>query len=275
LQVQFQAAAQHALFVSARNFYGVISVVERNVDDPARRVFNFYSGRIIHGLQFADAAKRREPTAYFGPSTGVGQTFAAVGNQKDFRVGIVGLGVGTLAAYAQAGQYFRFYELNDDVERFARKYFTYLGDCRGKCDVVLGDGRLSLEREAPQQFDLFVIDVFSGDAVPMHLFTKEAFETYKRHLRPDAVVAVHISNRYLDLSPVIAGLADHFGYSPRRVVSEGDADKGQFPADWIVLTRGPAAGVDQVKTAAGATSPAPDRKILWTDDHSNLFDILK
>jgi spermidine synthase len=184
-------------------------------------------------------------------------------------VGIIGLGVGTLATYAQPGQYYRFYEINDNVERFADKYFSYLADCRGTCDVVLGDGRLSLEREQPQRFDVLVLDAFSGDAVPTHLLTKEAFEIYRKHLRPGATVAVNISNRYLDLSPVVAGLADHFGYRLRRVQSPGDAALGQFPADWIVLT--PPSKTAHVQTAAAP----PARKILWTDDHSNLFEILK
>jgi hypothetical protein len=267
---QLQATREHELFTSARNFYGVISVLERDVDDPARHVFNFYSGRIVHGLQFAEPAKKHEPTAYFGRSTGVGQTLAAAGNRKGLRVGVIGLGIGTLATYAQPGQGYRFYEINEDVERFAKKYFSYLADCRGKCDVVLGDGRLSLEREAPQQFDVLVLDAFSGDAVPTHLLTKEAFDIYRKHLRPNATVAVNISNRYLDLSPVVAGLAEHFGYRLRRIQSPGDASLGQFPADWMVLTKESTAS-PQVQTSAAP----PTRTILWTDDHSNLFEILK
>ena len=270
-----RAAAGDALHESARNFYGVISVLEREVDDPDRHVFNFYSGRIVHGLQFADAEKRREPTAYFGRSTGVGQTLASLDDRSDLRVGVVGLGVGTLAVYAQPGQYFRFYELNDDVQRFAEKYFTYLADCRGQYDVVLGDGRLSLEQEPAQQFDLLILDAFSGDAVPTHLLTKEAFEIYERHLRPEAPVAVNISNRYLDLSPVVAGLADAFGFDAKRVSSPGDSARGEFPAEWMVLTRPGDSDVAQVKTASSTVGSGLQRTILWTDDHSNLFEILK
>ena len=271
---QLVSSAKDELFVSARNFYGVISAVERDADDPAKHVYNFYSGRIVHGVQFADPKLRQEPTAYFGRTTGVGQTLGKLGQRPDLRVGVVGLGIGTLAAYAQPGQYFRFYELNDDVQAFADKYFSYLRDCRGKCDVVLGDGRLSLEREQPQEFDVLVLDAFSGDAVPTHLLTEEAFEIYHRHLRPGATIAVNISNRYLDLSPVVAGLADRFGYSMSRTLSAADPAKGQFPADWIVLTPRGAGAVPQVKTAAGVENASP-RKILWTDDHSNLFEILK
>jgi spermidine synthase len=271
---QLARSAEQELFVSARNFYGVISAVERDAKDPARHVYNFYSGRIVHGVQFVDPQMRHEPTAYFGRTTGVGQTLSKLNKLPDLRVGVVGLGIGTLAAYAQPGQYFRFYELNDDVKTFADKYFSYLRDCRGKCDVVLGDGRLSLEREQPQQFDLLVLDAFSGDAVPTHLLTQEAFEIYRRHLRPGATIAVNISNRYLDLSPVVAGLANRFGYTTSRTLSAADSSKGQFPADWIVLTPATAHDVRQVKTAAGSEG-AGEREILWTDDHSNLFEILK
>jgi len=271
---QFKAAADHELYRSARNFYGVISVLERNMDIPDQHVYRFYSGRIVHGLQFADEAKRREPTAYFGRNTGVGQAFAALDNRPDLRVGVIGLGIGTLAAYAPEHSYFRFYEINADVEKFANDYFSYLRDCQGQHDVVIGDGRLSLENEPPQQFDLLVLDAFSGDAVPTHLLTKQAFEIYQKHLQSGATVAVNISNRYLDLSGVIAGLADQFGYDLRRVTSPGDPVAGYFPADWIVLTpRGK--GISQTLTADGASAPVTAPHVLWTDDHSNLFEILK
>ncbi|MEX0679237.1 MAG: fused MFS/spermidine synthase [Pirellulales bacterium] len=269
-----RAAARHELFKTARSFYGVISVLERDADDPSRHTFNLYNGRIVHGLQFTDPAKNREPTAYFGRPSGAGQAFAALAGRKDLRVGVVGLGVGTVATYAEPGQSFRFYEINEDVLRFAKKYFTYLDDCRGRYEVVLGDGRLSLEREKPQDFDLLILDVFSGDAVPTHILTKEAFEIYNRHLRPDSVIAVNISNRYLDLSPVIAGLADHFGYRMRQVHSPANPALRQFPADWVLLSpRGPR-DVPETKTA-DVSGASPKRKVLWTDDHSNLFEILK
>jgi hypothetical protein len=268
-----EAARYGEVFVSSRNFYGVISVFERDIDDPAKHTFNFCSGRIIHGVQFVDPAKRHEPTAYFGHTAGIGRAFAQVNPRKDLRVGVIGLGVGTIATYAQPGEYFRFYELNGDVLDFANKYFTYLSDCRGKCDVVLGDGRLSLEREKPQQFNLLVLDAFSGDAVPTHLLTREAFEIYQRHLAPDATVAVNISNCYLNLSPVVAGLADHFGYKQQRVTSPADPSQGLLLADWIVLSKPAQSGTPEVRTSDAESTKA--KAILWTDDYSNLFEILK
>ena len=269
---QLQSSAASELPANLRNFYGVISVQERYVDDPGQRTVYFYSGRIAHGLQFVDPAKRREPTAYYGRSTGVGQLLTALADRPELRVGAVGLGVGTLATYAQAGQFYRFYELNGDVQKFAEKHFGFLGDCRGQHEVVLGDARLSLEREEPQNFDVLVLDAFSGDAIPAHLLTREAFEIYARHLRPDSIIAVHISNRYLDLSQAVAGLADELGFSSRRIISAGDASTGQFPADWILLARDPAALAAFAPPTAADT---PLRKVLWTDDHSDLFGILK
>ncbi len=271
---KFHAARQHERFATARNFYGVISVQERDIDDPARHTINFYSGRIAHGLQFVDPLKRNEPTAYYGRAAGVGRLMTALADRRDLRVGVVGLGVGTLAAYAQPGQYFRFYELNADVLKFAREHFSFLSDCRARQETVLGDARLSLEREAPQDFDVLVLDAFSGDAIPAHLLTREAFDIYLRHLRPGAVVAVHISNRYLDLSPVIAALADEFGLALRRVVSAADPATQQFPADWILLLRDRAA-LAAIAIPPDSEQPASGKKLLWTDDHSNLFEILK
>jgi len=266
---QFDVAGGHAFSTSARNFFGVVSVVERHPDNPAEHTMNFYSGRIVHGLQFVDPAKRHEPTAYYGRTSGVGEAFAELADRESLKVGAVGLGVGTVAAYARPGDDFRFYELNPDVLAAARKHFSYLADCQGKSEVVLGDARLSLEREEPQHFNLLVLDAFSGDAVPAHLLTREAFEIYQRHLQPDGMIAVHISNRYLDLRPVLAGLARRFGYSMREVESAGDPSLGQFPARWLLLTRQPAGAKE---TDDGAV---PGRAILWTDEHSNLFEILK
>jgi hypothetical protein len=271
---QFQAAREHELFVTARNFYGVISVLECNADNPQRHTLNFYSGRIVHGIQFVAPEKRRQPTAYLGRSTGVGIALAELEHNPRARVGVVGLGMGTLAVYAQPGQTYRFYEINADVLRFADEYFSFLRDCLGTTEVVLGDGRLSLEQEEPQGFDLLVLDVFTGDAVPTHLLTKEAFDTYRRHLQPGARLAFHISNRYLDLTPVVAGLADHFGYSMQHVVSPANPALGQFAADWIVLSP-PTAGNAQHLTGAQESRAAGQRTLLWTDDRSNLFEILK
>jgi hypothetical protein len=256
----------------ARNFYGVVRVVERQKEVPELHQRNFYSGRIVHGIQFLDPHLRRRPTAYFGPNTGVGRAFAHVNRQNNIRVGVVGLGVGSLAAYGRKGDYYLFYEINPDVPRFAEEYFSFLRDCPAQTEVVLGDGRLSLEREPSQQFDLLVLDAFSGDAVPTHLLTREAFEIYLPHLKPDSVVAVNISNRYLGLSPVVRALAKEFVFKSVHLISKGDAQRGLFDAEWMLLARD-----EQVLARHRADSEHDDDgpSILWTDDHSNLFEILR
>ena len=212
---QFGTAAAQRADLRARIFLASFrsSSAMSTIRPSTRR--NFYSGRIVHGLQFVDAEKRHEPTAYYGRGAGVGQALAELADRPNLRIGAVGLGVGTIATYARPGDTLRFYEINPDVIRIAREHFSFLADCQGECDVVLGDARLSLEKESPQHFDLLVLDAFSGDAVPAHLLTREAFEIYRRHLQPDGMIAVHISNRYLDLRPVLAGLAEQFGYSLR------------------------------------------------------------
>jgi protein-L-isoaspartate O-methyltransferase/lipoprotein signal peptidase len=259
--------------VQTRSFYGTANVVERDVADPAQHKMLMYSGRIVHGVQFAAAEKRDQPNAYFGPQSGVGRIFTLLQNQPNARVGVIGLGAGTMAAYCQPGQYFRFYEVNPRMQELAEEYFSYLSDCKGICDVVMGDGRLSLEREAPQQFDLLVLDAFSGDAVPTHLLTREAMDAYLRHLTPNGSLAFNISNRYLNLVPVVKRLAEHGGFTALHVSSKGDSAAWQFPAEWMLLVR------DEPTLAAlkpYAHDDAEDKQFaLWTDHYSNLFEILK
>ncbi|HEY1784459.1 MAG TPA: fused MFS/spermidine synthase, partial [Pirellulales bacterium] len=198
-----------------RNFYGVVTVYERDADKPLEHDFAFFSGNIMHGAQYVDPAQHDRPQTYYTAPTGIARTIDYLHNSRgDIRMGVVGLGIGTLAAYAQEGDHFVFYEINPNVVMLAQKYFTYLskgGDRVG--EVVLGDARISLERQAPEHFDLLVLDAFSGDAIPVHLLTAEAFEIYDRHLdSAGATIVVNITNHYLDAGPVVAGLAHKFGY---------------------------------------------------------------
>ncbi len=267
------------LNLSSRSFYGVSRVIERESNDPQQHKYLMYSGRIVHGVQFVDPAKHLLPNAYFGPETGCGRAFEFFANRPDLRVGVVGLGAGTMATYARPGQHFRFYEINPDMLRLADKYFSYLKDCRGQVEVKLGDGRLTLEREASStaepQFDLLVLDAFSGDSVPAHLLTKEAFEIYLKRLKPDGAIAVNISNRYLNLAPVVCGVARQFGLTPLRFSSLGNSAEGKFPAEWLLLTKNPELISKYPEAAEVAAAVRPIRNGYWTDDHSNLFEILK
>jgi spermidine synthase len=205
--------------------------------------------------------------------------FARNPHDRALRVGAIGLGVGTIAAYGLHGDYIRFYEINPAVTKIADEsgYFTYLRDSRARIEIVPGDARLSMERELAngnsQSFDVLVLDAFSGDAIPAHLLTLEAFEVYLRELNPDGVIAIHVTNRYLDLQPVVQAIANHLGLQSGRIhQSAGPLVK---PSDWIMLARNNSV-LGQAAFAASLKPLHSQRKVrLWTDDYSNLFQILK
>jgi hypothetical protein len=273
LRCQAAELFSNSLAVS-RNFYGVLRVREEFPGDPNKHRYCLAHGRILHGLQFASEEKRRRPTAYFDEHSGIGLTFRHLLPQGSRRVGVIGLGVGTLAAYGRQGDSFRFYEINPDVIRLAEEYFTYLKDCPADAAVVLGDARLSLERESGQDFDLLVLDAFSGDAIPTHLLTREAFAIYLRHMAPGGVLAAHISNRHVDLAPVLIGLADHFGLESICVTAKHDEQNELSASRWILLSeRDLLAGSPEI---AAVATPLDQPKVpLWTDDFHNLFQILR
>jgi len=259
----------------SRNFYGVLRVAAHDSETPMQTYYALQHGRIDHGGQFAAPERRRRPTTYYGEESGVGLALLNTARSSGLRVGIVGLGAGTLAAYGRPGDWFTFYEINPAVRDIATRRFTYLSDSPAKCDIALGDARMSLERQAPQNFDVLVLDAFSSDAIPVHLLTREAFETYLKHLKKEGVLAVHISNRYLDFSPVIRTLASHFRLGAVLIESESDPEAEIDEATWMLLTRNTAfLGLADIQHAA-AEPPTTVHPILWTDDHSNLFQILK
>jgi hypothetical protein len=236
-------------------------------DDHA---FVMRNGRVLHGLQMGHPELRRWPTTYYGPQSGIGRLLAADREAPGRRIGIVGLGVGTLAAYGRPQDELRFYELDPNVLRLADQYFTFLKDCPGKVDVVLGDARASLEREPRQAFDVLVLDAFSSDAIPVHLLTREAFAVYLRHLKPQAAIAVHVSNEHLDLAPLLVGLAQEFGLGAERLITEGDGNSGITVADWVLLRHDAAR-----RAMSTARSPRATHAIVWTDKYSNLLGLLK
>ncbi|MGO4381997.1 spermidine synthase [Pseudoduganella sp. RAF19] len=255
--------------VKDRNFYGTIKVQEAmRGHDHVRQLEH---GAIMHGYQYLDQARRRWPTAYFGTDSGAGIAVQAARDGAGERVGIIGLGAGTMAAYCQAGDVFRFYEINPLVSRFASSHFTYLRDCPGKVELALGDGRLTLESEAPQHFDLLMLDAFSGDAVPTHLLTREAFAIWFRHLKPDGVLAVQISNLYLNLAPVVSKMAAYYGRHAYIVSSHSNPARGTNAAKWVLI--GPPERLARF-SAAQPLAPSPNQR-LWTDDYSSLAGILR
>jgi hypothetical protein len=259
--------------IMARSFYGSLRVVESIRGGGETRTL--YHGIVQHGAQYLDPAKRAEPTTYFGPQSGAGLVlrFCCEGPK---RAGIIGLGAGTLAAYGKAGDTFEFYEINPQVIELAKSHFTFLSDSKAAITLVTGDARLSLEREAaPPYYDVFIADAFSGDAIPVHLLTKEAFDLYLRHLKPSGILAVHVSNQYLDLAPVVAQLASAHGLESRLVRSSKDETHLYSQADWIVMTRD--AAFFERPEIAGASKRIEQRAglRLWTDDYNNLLQVLR
>ena len=256
----------------ARNFYGVLRVEHSVQAAPGNEVLELFHGRIVHGTQFVAADKRRIPTAYYAETTGVGQVLKRHHPGQPKHVGVVGLGIGTLATYGQPGDRYRLYEINPEVVQMAQEYFTYLKDCEARQLLVLGDARLNLEFESPQEFDILVLDAFSGDAVPVHLLTKEAMSVYLKHLKPDGLLACHISNLHFDLRPVLAGLGGEFGMKWVFRASAADPHTAAKDAVWVVLSRDQEAIADSI--GPESSDPGRHSPILWTDDRSNLLEVL-
>ena len=200
-----------------------------------------------------------------------------LGEKGPLKFGVVGLGSGTLADYARHGDTIRIYEINPLVRELANTWFQAIPECNGKAEVVMGDARLSMEREPPQAYDLIAVDAFSSDSIPVHLLTHEAFQQYRRHLRPGGVgiVAVHISNRYLDLRPVLLAEAQGSGWKTLEVSNKGDDDAGVFSSDWVLMSQeGEFFRRDEI-ASAGVPLESKHSVRRWTDDFSNLYRILK
>lgn len=268
----------------SRNFYGVLGVFPSNPDDPQRAAYVLKHGRVTHGVQFRAPDRRRLATSYYGPASGIGLALlrnprrSGPEGVRPFRIGVVGLGAGTIATYGEPGDYLRFYEINPEVIRVAMegRYFTYLKDCQARVEVVPGDARISMERELerdePQKFDVLAIDAFTGDAIPIHLLTEEAFQIYLKHLSgPQAIIALHISNSYLDLRPVVLKLTGRYGLRSAWINSGGDGETVS-PSEWMLLSQSNALVTSAAGTLKGVRLP---ESRLWTDDYSNLFQVLK
>ena len=224
------------LIYRSRNFYGVLKVFKSDSGRPEERWLSLVHGKTLHGLQCPDPSRVALPTSYYGEQSGVGRAWRALSTAPR-RIGLVGLGIGTLTTYARTGDYVHIYEINPEVIRLATKEFKYLTNCAGKVEVTLGDARLSLEREPPQNFDLLVLDAFSSDAIPVHLLTREAFAIYERHLNPSGVIAVHVSNTSMNLEPVVVNLARHCHYEMTTIDYVPPRDKPWLlHSVWMLLS---------------------------------------
>jgi len=259
---------------STRNFYGVMRVKEYGTPGEENHLRRLLHGVIMHGEQYLHPEFRYRATTYYQGGSGIGASLRSLESRPSVRVGVIGLGTGTLAAYGRQGDVYRFYDINPEVIEVAKREFAYLSDSDATIELALGDARLQLEREPPQNFDVLAIDAFSSDSIPVHLITREALGVYLRHLKADGIVAFHVSNRFLNLVPVVARLAAEHGVHAALVDEESGEDK--TTSTWVLVARDPSALQRPEIVEAGAQAPESRADWrTWTDDYSNLVQILK
>jgi SAM-dependent methyltransferase len=259
--------------LATRNFYGVLRVQEFGEAASLHR--SLIHGTILHGTQYLAPDLARSPTTYYTQTSGIGRVLESLHpSTRPLKVGIIGLGTGTIATYGSKGDIYRFYDINPAVITIANRDFTYLKGSEATIQIALGDARLTLEREPSQQFDVLAIDAFSSDAIPMHLLTTEALAIYRKHMKPGGIIAFHVTNRYLDLAPVVAGLAEAQGM--HAVMIYDDSDEGMTSiSDWILVTDdGKSLEPPLINDVSVPVEPRPDLK-LWTDDFNNIVQVLK
>ncbi len=272
-----------------RNFYGVFRVRLISAGNPPEDAYSLSHGITSHGFQYLSLEKRNIPTTYYGRKSGIGLAIAHYSQSlgidppgQGLRVGVIGLGTGTLASYGKRGDYYRFYEINPDIIDLAlgkNGFYTYLKDTQASIDIIPGDARISLEHELergqPQNFDILAVDAFNSDSIPVHLLTAEAFGLYLRHLKPEGVLAMHISNRYLNLAPLVSGLADLYHLDHALIASPSN-DDGSYAAVWVLLSKNRSFFqipeiADRIDTSRESGNPVR----VWTDDYSNLLPFVR
>jgi predicted O-methyltransferase YrrM len=258
--------------LARRNFYGTLRVYDwdQNGAGTARSLMN---GVITHGTQYLASALRRRATEYYGDASGIGHAMAAIARDRaPHRIGVIGLGAGTMAAYGRDGDVIRFYDINPQVIDIAQHEFTFLRDSAARIEVAQGDARLSLAGETAQHFNVLVIDAFTGDSIPVHLLTVEALDLYLRHLAPHGIIAFHVSNLYLDLVPVVQRLAQARGLATRLIESDQE-DTFNTTSAWV-LESPDAKTLDLREIAAVSQAIPRNTTRLWTDDFSDLLPFL-
>jgi SAM-dependent methyltransferase len=263
------------VIVMTRNFYGTLRVKEYGPPDSQYRRRSLVHGAILHGEQYMDPPYNRSATSYYKSESGIGVALLLKEKMlsRPRRVGIIGLGAGTIAAYGDPGDVFRFYDINPAVVTIAKRDFTYVKDSAATIEIALGDARLSMERETPQRFDVLAIDAFSSDSIPVHLITLEALEVYERHMQPDGIIAFHVSNRFLDLKPVVERIATERGW--RAAWIRDSYDDGSTSSDWVLLCRDKKVLLrPEIASITQPIAPEPGWR-TWTDDFSNLRQVLK
>ena len=262
--------------VMTRNFYGTLRVKEYKPPDVQYRRRSLVHGAILHGDQYMDPPYNRSATTYYKTKSGIGRILLLKEKLKPERarkVGIIGLGTGTIATYGNKGDVFRFYDINPTVVTIANRDFTYLRDTEARIEISLGDARLNLEREPSQQFDVLAIDAFSSDSIPVHLITLEAVEIYERHMQADGVIAFHVSNRFLDLKPVVQMIADKRGLNVAWI--RDTYEDGSTTSDWILLAKDKRLLLKPEMVDATSIIPPQPGWRLWTDDFNNLVQVMR
>ena len=258
-----------------RNFYGSLVVYDNEMPRAMGPVRVLRNGTIDHGEQFLWPQNRRYPTTYYARDSGIGRALSALMKQGPIHAGVIGLGAGTLAAYARPIDRYSFYEINPNVVSIATTEFTFLKDCPAPHAIIPGDARLSLEREAPNRFDILALDAFSGDSIPVHLLTREAFELYWRHLQPNGILAAHVSNKYVSLGPVIALAALESRKQAMLLSYDGNETNEESSSAWVLMTSRPGFfDLPGIAAAATPIDPIPGLR-PWTDNYSNLYRILR
>jgi SAM-dependent methyltransferase len=273
--------------VRVRNFYGVLRVEDRvapgvileqgnsrQLLDPDPHYRDLINGTIEHGIQFLSASRRLETTTYYGAQSGVALAIQAAETDGAVKAGIIGLGAGTIAAYGRGGDHYTFYEINPLVVELANNQFSFLRQSAAKITIVPGDARLSLERQSPQAFDILAVDAFTSDSIPVHLLTREAFALYLRHLKPEGIIAVHVSNRYLDLAPVVRGAAASLGLTTRVIDSSGNDSRAIYRATWTLVGRETGL-LSRLPSDSENDSNESPTEMLWTDDYSSILPTFK
>ncbi|HTH53770.1 MAG TPA: fused MFS/spermidine synthase, partial [Edaphobacter sp.] len=266
--------SRHSL-LSVRNFYGSLRVTQADAPAQHAPIRTLLHGAIQHGTQIFDPAFSRTPTTYYARDSGIGLALRLCCNFQPKNVGVIGLGTGTIAAYGNSGDRIHFYEINPQVPPIAHNLFTYLRDSHAAITITPGDARTSLATEPPQNFDILAVDAFSGDAIPLHLLTTQAIQLYLHHLKPNGILAFHVSNQYLDLAPELSLLADSAHLQARDVITGSAESRGEFRAEWVLMTANPhlfdqpemIGFADQIYVKPGLR--------LWTDDYSSLLPILQ
>jgi hypothetical protein len=273
--IMLHTAYAREAILEVRNFYGTLRVKQTLSGPHGATERMLLNGTIQHGTQLFAPGLTRTPTTYYADDSGIGLALHDCCDDRPRNIGVIGLGTGTLATYGNASDHIRFYEINPLVRPIAQNLFTYLRDSPAQITFANGDARASLTRESPQNFDVMVIDAFSGDAIPLHLLTTEAIALYKKHLAPNGILAFHVSNQYLDLAPEIAQLANAANMQSRLIESQPDDSLGAYRATWVLLTTSHTFFNRSEIANAATTVPTNPGLRLWTDDYSSILPILQ